>query len=160
MKWPELVPKIKQLTRNQQCNAPSIILIHLGSNDLVNTPCHTLYRTVSSDLRLIHELFPRTVIIWSDILPRLFWYGARSIPAIEKARARVNRKGREVTLQVAGGRVIYHNEITHNSPALYRHDGVHLSDIGNDIFITTIQGALEKFVKHPSSLSPDSVIYM
>jgi len=29
-------------------------------------------------------------------------------------------------------------------------DGTHLSDIGNNIFINTVQGGLEKFLKEPN----------
>lgn len=52
----------------------------------------------------------------------------------------------------SGGRVIKHVDITHDCKGLFRPDGVHLEDIGNAIFLNTLQGALETFLGgHASS---------
>ena len=54
---------------------------------------------------------------------------------MEKARKRVNLAVKNIVLGV-GGYVIKHNNF----------DGTHLSDIGINVYLNTIQGALESFL--------------
>ena len=44
---------------------------------------------------------------------------------------------------MVGGVFIDHLEITADTPGLYKSDGVHLSDIGSDIFMLDIREALQ-----------------
>jgi hypothetical protein len=54
---------------------------------------------------------------------------------MEKARKRVNLAVKNIVMGV-GGYVIKHNNF----------DGTHLSDIGINVYLNTIQGALESFL--------------
>ncbi|KAJ8320869.1 hypothetical protein KUTeg_002456 [Tegillarca granosa] len=73
---------------------------------------------------------PNTTVVWSCILPRLFWYGARSQVAIDNVR----------------GIVLTQSDLSDKETGCYRFDGIHLSDIGNDIYLNALQGALESFL--------------
>lgn len=146
MHWRDLIPKVRQMLSVSQAGPPSMMILHLGSNDLVDRPCAELQEAIANDIQLLHQLCPKTVLVWSDVLCRLFWFGAGNLRAVERKRARINRKGRKV-VRAFGGKIIHHTEISFDCPGLFRKDGTHLSDIGNDIFITDFQSALETFVK-------------
>lgn len=64
---------------------------------------------------------------------------------MEKARKRVNLAVKNIVLGV-GGYVIKHNNIRARDINLFRNDGTHLSDIGINVYLNTIQGALESFL--------------
>ena len=65
---------------------------------------------------------------------------------MEKARKRVNLAVQNIVLGV-GGYVIKHNNIRARNINLFRNDGTHLSDIGINVYLNTIQqGALESFL--------------
>ena len=72
MKWRDMLPFVKSQLRIQGNKLPSILIIHLGSNDLVSTPIHTLLTQVEHDVKEIHGLMPGTVLVWSNVLLRLF----------------------------------------------------------------------------------------
>ncbi len=64
---------------------------------------------------------------------------------MEKARKRVNLAVKNIVLGV-GGYVIKHNNMRARDINLFRNDGTHLSDIGINVYLNTIQGALGSFL--------------
>jgi hypothetical protein len=64
---------------------------------------------------------------------------------MEKARKRVNLAVKNIVLGV-GGYVIKLNNMRARDINLFRNDGTHLSDIGINVYLNTIQGALESFL--------------
>ena len=64
---------------------------------------------------------------------------------MEKARKRVNLAVKNIVLGV-GGYVIKHNNMRARDINLFRNDGTHLFDIGINVYLNTIQGALESFL--------------
>ena len=123
-----------------------MLIIHLVSNDLVSTPIHTLLTQVEHDIKEIHGLMPDTVLVWSNVLLRLFWFGSNDPQKIERYRARINRKGRQVVIGHCNGRAIYHDEISYHRLDLFKFDGTHLNAKGNSIFLGNIKQALQSFV--------------
>ena len=92
----------------------------------------------------LKALLPSTLFFWSDILPRCYWHGARLPKKIEKAMKRVNSAASNKFIMEGGGH-IRHPSISVKEVSLFRHDGVHLSDHGNSVFVNDIQGGLENF---------------
>lgn len=143
MKWEQLLGRISLDVRNFP--RPQYVVIQLGSNDLVSKPSGVLRWEIKMDLLSLAGLLPQATLIWSCMLPRLFWYGARSQHAIDKARKRINSDISNY-LQKLNGKVIKQTDFSDKEVGLFRFDGTHLSDIGNDIYLNTLQGALESFM--------------
>ncbi|VDI02042.1 Hypothetical predicted protein [Mytilus galloprovincialis] len=155
MLW-DMVPSIITALLNWR-PPPSIILIHCGGNDLCNIQNGKLLYNIKDTLRQLMSSLPNTTVIWSYILPRRIWRNAMNKKAIERSRARVNRGVRSY-LHKVGGKAIKHTDFDDIHPTLFADDGVHLSYIGNDIFINAIQSALELFIKYPNRfLYPDEL---
>ncbi len=70
---------------------PAIVLIHVGTNDLIKIDEYGLRQQVSVLLRDLEWQFPESVLIWSDILPRVHYKGARSQSAVERKRRTINQ---------------------------------------------------------------------
>jgi hypothetical protein len=90
---------------------------------------------------------PQTKLVWSDILPRLFWFGvplARN-KKIDQKRKKVNRKAADVIAEV-GGSIVSHNNISIHNNDFFRHDGIHLSNAGNATFIYNLTQTLMKLI--------------
>ena len=72
--------------------APNYLVVHLRSNDLGIVPGLKLFNRIKCSLLRCKLLLPDTTIIWSDILPRLYWHSAKSASKVDAMRKDVNRK--------------------------------------------------------------------
>ena len=93
---------------------------------------------------------PHTRILWSAILPRIFYYGKRasgstSQEALEGVRLSLNRYARRQTKHVGNASVIQHDIDRANHNLLVR-DGIHLSDQGSDILIGNFEDAVKEAI--------------
>ena len=75
---------------------------------------------------------------------------------MDDIRKRLNRGMRSYLLQ-HNGSYIPHDDFDDCHDALYAHDGVHLSFLGQDIFINALQGAIEQFLLTPNKRRYPSV---
>jgi lysophospholipase L1-like esterase len=131
---------------------PNFILLHCGGNDIAKFSVRRI-RVVAKELLLfITTKFPNVRIIWSFILPRLQWRYSINTTAMEKVRRRINSYIANLVMG-GGGAIIRHTDIL-SDPAFFLSDGVHLSRLGNNVFLNSIQGGLEAVVLHGHSCHP------
>lgn len=144
----ELLPKLQHNILFYP--VPAMIIIHVGGSDLVNVKQAKLMKSISKVLKYIAAIFPSSYVVWSDILPRKQWRGIKDTPAnlvkMHNKRKRINRAGRQTALQLPLGRSVINYDIDTTTDGLFRSDGTHLSPIGNDIFLTTLQEAIASFL--------------
>lgn len=91
-------------------------------------------------------------IIWSYMLPQLYWHNAKSVSKIDATRKAVNRAVKQF-LRREGGLVIRHPTITFAQKQLFRYDGTHLNELGNAAFLNSLQGGLETMVCSSSNIT-------
>ena len=133
MKWQQLLPKMQHMLRSAA--APTWICLHLGGNNLASIPLRALTAMALQDFRTLHNMLPNTLLIWSDVLPRVHYRGAQSDAKMEKARKTFNSAIKKHVSAMNGF-------IQWNTPLIFRPDGVHLNNRGNDIFISDLAACL------------------
>ncbi|XP_052695416.1 uncharacterized protein LOC128173783 [Crassostrea angulata] len=133
-------------------NPPNFIVIHCGANDIHQVKTQKLLDRVRWDLHLLASIFPNTKLVWSFFLPRVAWRYSKNVRAMEQTQNRVNRAAAKEILS-CGGRLLRHTQFL-GKQQLYRRDGVHLSGLGNDIYLNNLQGALDYFVKNKGVVFP------
>ena len=152
MTWNQFDNRIQGLLKTNPI--PNYIIIQLGSNDLTGIDLKAkgehlksveLIHNIECSILRLKTLVPSVHLIWSDILPRCYWHGAKSPAKVEKSRKRVNGAVRALFLR-NGEMVLRHPSIRVQELGLYRRDGVHLSDKGNAIYLNNVQGGLESFI--------------
>lgn len=89
------------------------------------------------DLEALAALLPSVRIILSHLLQRQTWRGVSRPEAAERARKRINSAVCVKVLEL-GGLVISHPDINFKAEALCRADGVHPSDLGNDVWLDAV----------------------
>lgn len=139
MNWCQLLDTAQKLLRYK--GPPGRLIIHLGGNDLASTPLKELIHKVKTDLQTLKVLMPDTHIVWSDITARHTYRHALSNPKVEKARKTLNNKVHVMICQLEGS-FVRHPALKWDACDLYRPDGVHLSDTGNDILLKDWQNAI------------------
>ena len=138
----ELMPIIDKNLRSYP--APNIVVIQLGSNDLGILKGKELIELIKLDVLRLRTLLPNVILVWSEILPRRYWHVANNQVAVENSRKRVNTAAKAIFLnEIQKGFIIRHPNIRMTENVLYRYDGVHLSDAGNNVYLNNIQGGLE-----------------
>lgn len=133
---------------------PSILVIHCGANDLGMVPLKKLRNYLRTSLAYIHNNIPRALLVWSQLLPRFHWRYSNNNKAMKEGLVRLNSCLSTYVLSLGGGYIKY-PEIVLSSPELFASDGVHLSTLGTDIFLNTLQGGLETFITSASSVFPN-----
>ena len=142
MGWNRFRPKMDALLRTEP--PPQWLCVLLGSNDLGKKPLHELISCAKMKLMYVTSACAATKIIWSDILPRIEYRGAVSNKEMEVARIHYNRKMRAF-VKGLNSKCIKHPGIRWNNPKIYRKDGVHMNDLGNDVLNDGFQNALGHF---------------
>ena len=123
---------------------PEMLFVHLGGNDFVTTPLRKLTEQAQCDMKVLAELCPQTVLIWSDVLPRIRYRGAYRNNKMKKTCKTFNSAMRAYIRRI-GGKAVRHQEIKWNLPHLFRPDGVHLNDMGNDVLIGVFHNSIRCF---------------
>ena len=83
--------------------APNYLVMHFGSNDLGIVPGLELFNRIICSFLRCKLLLPDSTIIYSDILPRLYWHSAKSASKIDAMRKDVNRKVKNFLKAEGGG---------------------------------------------------------
>ncbi|KAM4013588.1 uncharacterized protein ACNLHF_003677 [Anomaloglossus baeobatrachus] len=139
--WPQVLPEVVGIA--QVAVSPVILLIHAGGNDLCSSRLAKLLTTMRSDVDKFHGFFPELVLIWSEVIPRVAWQGARDAAAVERSRRTLNARMSRF-IRFKGGVVVRHRQLEGDNSSLMLPDGVHLSDIGIDIFLPGLQDGIEQ----------------
>ncbi|XP_034339178.1 uncharacterized protein [Magallana gigas] len=154
MVWEYLYTTVSSmLIANKQ---PTILIIHCGGNN-IGDPQNTLkgiQKFMKLTLSQIADLLPNTLIVWSHILPRSNWRQSLSTIEGENSRRRINSAIATFVLKKLNGASIKYTDIQITQKRLFRLDGVHLSDLGNNIYINSLKNAIVQFVTSSSRTYP------
>ncbi|XP_040181606.1 uncharacterized protein LOC120936645 [Rana temporaria] len=140
LRWDNLCHHISNLSHSLPY--PDILIIHLGGNDIGKYSTLDLIFKIKRDLQHIHLSFPSTKIIFSEMIPRFLWLSFPENRSLEKIRRRVNHSI-EKFMPILNSFSYRHTELEGGFSGLYRSDGIHLSDIGLDIFNSDLQNMVE-----------------
>ncbi|XP_033024283.1 immunoglobulin superfamily member 1-like [Lacerta agilis] len=135
MRWDEFLPAVKSRAASQ--GPPDAMVIQLSENDLAYRKGVDLQWNIFEDFNEIVASFPSMTLFWSTLLERRTWRDCVCPIAVNRARKLLDKAvARRVV--ALGGQVIPHPAIKFSEAALYRNDGVHLSDEGNDAWLADI----------------------
>lgn len=133
---------------------PSTIILHLGTNDIFTEPSWRIRARLAENVSSIRELLPNTRLIWSDIIPRLFYYGETTPGAGKRVTRNINGYARGVCAAVGNAHTISHSSaLAPSQYRLFRRDGLHLSDEGLSVFRANLSSALIFFNQNPGANS-------
>ncbi|XP_041427048.1 uncharacterized protein LOC108697507 [Xenopus laevis] len=139
LRWLQILPEVVAISRVTP--PPVILVIHAGGNDLGRVRVAELLSLIRSDVGRFNAFFSDMVLVWSEIVPRLCWRGARDPGAIERARRLLNSRISRF-VRDRGGIVVRHRLLEGIDQGLMLRDGVHLNDIGLDIFLAGLQDGI------------------
>lgn len=152
LRWCHVCRTIRTLLTFE--DAPDLLVLHVGGNDLGLVKLGDLRHSISHILGQLRLLLPSTRFIYSQILPRLVWRNETKHFAIEQARKRINSFVASYILRTGGGYIRYPDICEQTS--FFRVDGTHLSVLGNELFLYRLQQGLQAFLCSKISVSPSA----
>ena len=144
MRWHQLMHEFQYLTMHAP--PPKVLVLHLGANDITTVRCSHLRNCMRGDILLMNETFPETKVVISAMIQRCNWASDIDLKKIENKRKTLNRFLRRLAAYIGGG-FVPHEDLRADTLGFYFHDGIHLSDVGNDLFLMGIRDALEKYIQ-------------
>jgi hypothetical protein len=123
---------------------PAFLVIHAWGNYIGNMRCGLLRYNIELIVKQLMQLLPNTTIAWSSILPRLRYRYSKNTKAMEYCWTRINRSLIDHVIKYKD-KAIKYPEFNDRYPGLF-FDDVHLSFIGNDLILNTIQGTFAPFL--------------
>lgn len=117
---------------------PDVLVIHAGSNDLT-TPGNKLLKLshkIKCSLYPYNVLLPNILIIWSSMLPCLYWNGAplgKGGTKTDLKLWKINKCIKKfITTEIQRTCIIHDANINIRQTGLFRYDGTHLLESGNN----------------------------
>lgn len=138
--WKTVVPTLRSTVG---VPLPDILVLHCGADDLGYQSVFSLTSAMKSDILKMMSMFPKLKIVFSCIAQRKNWLRQFDLYlSPEEARREVNRN---ITEFLRENRMfsIHHSNIIHSVHQLFLPDGMHLSSIGNSIFMHNICDTLQ-----------------
>ena len=139
----DLPRTIQNLLRHHA--TPDVVVLHAGSNDIGRYAVKLCRQAVEEVLLSTRQLLPECHICFSEIVPRLFYYGRADGPhsqsALNKCRKTVNKYARGKIRRMFRASFLKH-DINTQDHELFHRDGVHLSESGNDLLINDFKMTL------------------
>jgi len=121
--------------------APDVLVIACGTNDLVQTSSMDIEMSLKDTVTEFKKHVPQCKVMFSNVLPRRKYKGARDSKAIDLKRKKINMK-----MDSFGGyhNVVFHPQFTYKSTTLIkgRPDWVHLTSLGCSVFIQNLRKTL------------------
>lgn len=141
MRWPQVLSAAVDIGRSSR--GPVILVIHAGGNDVCSMRMDELLTLMKADLERIPGFFQHVIVVWSEIIPRVVWQGARDGEAVERARRNINaRMARFVRSR--DWVVIRHRQLEGDNRQFMMPDGVHLEGNGLEIFLSGLRTGIEQ----------------
>jgi len=125
-------------------NPPDLIIIHIAGNDIGNVRLGYLQFLLKNIFLWLWDKCPGSLVVWSQILPRLNWRFSTNTQAMDRARRRLNSTIAKFVLS-RGGCYIHYPDLKADGKLLIE-DGVHLTLLGNEVFLNIVQGAIVTFL--------------
>ncbi|XP_045189808.2 uncharacterized protein LOC123547083 [Mercenaria mercenaria] len=131
-------------------SAPKVLVFHLGGNDVKTHTLRYIFKLIQESLEYTQGAFPDSVYVWVDILQRLNWgcTDEQEQKAVEKKRKRINQFGHKIIKKVSPTKShVLRMDIDAQTPGFFRGDGVHLSDVGLEMYLDSLHDMLVNIFK-------------
>lgn len=143
LRWPQILPAAAEIGRASR--GPVILVVHAGGNDVCTMRMDELLTLMKAVLERIPGFYQHVIIVWSEIIPRVVWQGARDGEEVERVRRTVNaRMARFVRSR--GWVVVRHRELEGDNRRFMMTDGIHLEPNGVEIFLSGLRTGIEQAI--------------
>ena len=126
---------LPDLVHSMRAPQLDIIIVCIGTNDLGRTDMFSIRQRIAYYMHFCRQTYPSATLVWSAILPRLFYYGAKDQGTMEHILWSINRWARS-HCRLFRASFSPHDLFHWHNHVLYIYDGVHLSVDGTNLLLS------------------------
>lgn len=121
-------------------NAPNIVVLELGSNDICDSHCDadTVALSIVALTELLIKSFSVPFVVVCQILPRMH----TPFQGYNERVQKVNTLLREALQNINSAKFWRHRGLVNPAKNVYARDGIHLNDLGNEALYRSYRGAI------------------
>lgn len=121
-------------------NAPNIVVLELGSNDICDSHCDadTVALSIVALTELLIKSFSVPFVVVCQILPRMH----TPFEGYNERVQKVNTLLREALQNINSAKFWRHRGLVNPAKNVYARDGIHLNDLGNEALYRSYRGAI------------------
>lgn len=128
---------------------PTTLIVHLGTNNILVESTRETRQSMEENLYAVRQLLPNSRIIWSDILPRMYYHGENTAGAGKRCTINLNKCAHQIGAQLGMYYINHSHAFPPQSHHLYRRDGLHMSELGNAMLRKNLEESLLFFNSNP-----------
>lgn len=121
----------------EELQSPDLIILHLGGSDMVKLGRQAVREALLTEFAWLGRTFPGARIAWSYMIPWRRWGPEVRSRALNLSVRRLN--GELAKLCSGQGRLCHIPHRLLRGDHMFHRDGMHLSDIGTDLWIDGIR---------------------
>lgn len=121
-------------------NAPNVVVLELGSNDICDSHCDadTVAFSIVALTELLIKSFSVPFVVVCQILPRMH----TPFEGYNERVQKVNTLLREALQNINSAKFWRHRGLVNPAKNVYARDGIHLNDLGNEALYRSYRGAI------------------
>lgn len=138
MRLHQLQEKVSETRKSDLLPLPDVFILHLGGNDVLHMSWQEVRDAVIVQYTWLSLLFPSSLIVWSEILTRLYWGDGIEHKSTNLGAQRINNELLNLPMKKRFKSTLRHKKLT-NAIAYHSHpDSNLLTLLGIDIFIQDV----------------------
>ncbi|KAJ1213205.1 hypothetical protein NDU88_000844 [Pleurodeles waltl] len=134
----QLQEKVSETRESGLYPLPDVFVLHLGDNDVPHMSWQEVRDAVIEQYKWLCDFFPSSLIVWSEILPKLFWGDGIEVKSLSQVTQRINNELINLPIKKRFRSILRHKKLKGYAGNFFQPETNLLPVLAIDIFIQDV----------------------